>query len=76
MTAEVIRFSDEMLKKHGIGFMLCPRCQDQSCFLPVVEIDQGGMYVSGLQCVGPNCAEEADGLNFSVTKGYVQGIDL
>lgn len=75
MTAEVIRFSDAMLKKYGMGFMLCPRCQEQSCFLPVVELDGAGLYISALQCVGPQC-EGADGTVFNIIKGYIQGVDL
>lgn len=75
MTNDVIKFSDEMLKRYGVGFMLCPRCQEQSCFLPVVEIDAAGIYISAIQCVGPHCEGE-DGSTFDVIRGYVRGVDL
>lgn len=43
MTANIINFSDAIFKRYGMGFMLCPRCNDQTCFLPVVEQDGEGL---------------------------------
>lgn len=73
MTANIINFSDAIFKRYGMGFMLCPRCNDQTCFLPVVEQDGEGIYISALQCVGPQC-EEGDGMVINIIHGYVQGV--
>lgn len=75
MTAQILNFSDAIFKRYGMGFMLCPRCNDQTCFLPVVEQNGKGIYISALQCVGPQC-EGDDGTIFNVLGGYIQGADL
>lgn len=75
MTGNVIHFGDEVLKRFGVGFLLCPKCQEQSCFLPIVKKRKGRLYLSSLQCCGPYCIDDIDrGVFIKINDGYVSEV--
>lgn len=75
MSENIIQFEDEVFKRHGVGFFLCPRCQEQSCFLPIVKIIKERPYISSLQCCGPYCIDDVDhGCFIQMNNGFVTGV--
>lgn len=68
--SNIISLSDKLLDRGEAEFCLCPYCDEQSSFLPIIRRNKKGDFISALLCVGPYC--EGKSIFVPVLNGYVE----
>lgn len=66
----IISLADKLLERGEASFALCPDCDDQSVFVPVVRKNKSGAFITALLCCGPQCEGEA--IFIPVNNGYLE----
>ncbi len=67
--ADVVDLAEKVLERGQASFALCPRCEDQSAFVPIVLKNRQGTFIASLLCLGPRC--NGDGIFMTVDHGYI-----